>query len=303
MAGCTRCNICDTPGTLGNALERQSVPCNVRAFKENAFTVWRCSGCRSLHCAEDADLNYYYSNYPPHRVDPNQLSFITRIGCRNQLRMLTRQGVKKSDRILDYGCGGGMFLDFLQEQGYTNAYGYDSYVPAHADRNLLDRRYDAIVSWDVIEHDEDPRGFVRTLSSLLSPKGLLVVGTPNATHIPLTTPKPVCIPELHQPYHRHILSEEALLRLGHENGLTPAQRLHRFYMDSPYPFINTRFIWAYIAVLGGYLDALGGFIDSEGKGDSPRLDILFRSPDLLWKAFFGYFFPGNTNMIVSFRSN
>jgi hypothetical protein len=73
-------------------------------------------------------------------------------------------------------------------------------------------------------------------------------------------------------------------------------------MDSLYPFINTRFIWAYMASLGGHLDALGGFIDAEGKGDPPRFDILFRSPSLLAKAFFGYFFPNHANMIISFRS-
>ena len=302
MAGCTTCNICDTPGTLEKALEWQRVPCNVRAFKDDTFTVWRCTGCRSLHCAEDADLGFYYSDYPPHRVDPNQLSFITRIGCRNQLRILTRQGVKKSDKILDYGCGGGMFLDFLRENGYVNAHGYDAYVPARADRTLLDERYDAIVTWDVIEHDESPRNFVRSLTALLKPQGLLVIGTPNASHIPLTTTAPICIPELHQPYHRHILSEEALLRLGREHGLTPTHRRLRFYMDSPYPFVNTRFIWGYVAAQGGYLDALGGFIDAEGKGDPPQLGMLFRSPSLLSKAFFGYFFPDHANMIVSFRA-
>ena len=302
MSGCTTCNVCDKPGTLETARERQHVPCNVRAFKDATFTVWRCTGCGSLHCAEDADLPLYYSDYPPHRVDPNKLEFITRAGCKNQLKVLTRQGVRKSDRILDYGCGGGMFLRFLKEQGYTNSYGYDAYVATYDDAGLLTERYDAIVTWDVIEHDEDPRGFVRKLVGLLRPRGLLVIGTPNASRISLQTAKPLCIPELHQPYHRHLLSEEALVCIGRENGLTLSQRLRRFYMDTPYPFINTRFIWGYIAALGGYLDALGGFVDSEGRGDAPRLGVVFRSPSLLAKAFFGYYFPGGANMILSFRS-
>ncbi len=294
MAGCTTCNVCSTPGTLENSVERQQVPCNVLAFKHATFTVWRCTGCRSLHCAEDADLSLYYADYPAHRRDPNQLGGFTSIWCNNQLRVLTRQRVNRSDRILDYGCGAGTFVQFLKQQGYANASGYDPYVAAHADRSILEERYDAIVTWDVIEHMEDPRNFLRTLVALLRPGGLLVIGTPDADHIPLTTSMPLGIPELHQPYHRHVLSEGALLRLGGDLGLTPSLRLHRFYLDSPYPFLNVRFLWAYLAKRGGYLDVLF-------DGESQPPGFLIRSPSLLFKAFFGYFFPHDRNMIISFR--
>jgi len=90
MAGCTKCNLCAAPGNLDTARERRQVPCNVLAFKDYQFTVWRCTGCASLHSAEDAELEYFYSDYPPHRmlsIEP------TRIGSRNQLNVLKRQGV------------------------------------------------------------------------------------------------------------------------------------------------------------------------------------------------------------------
>jgi SAM-dependent methyltransferase len=295
MAGCTTCNVCAAPGTLERSKERQQVPCNVLAFKHATFTVWRCIACRSLHCAEDADLASYYSAYPLHRADSNELNAVNRIWGNNQLSVLTRQGVKTSDRILDYGCGAGKFLRFLQRNGYTEASGYDPYVPAYADGRVLDERYDAIVTWDVVEHVEDPREFLRTLARLLRPEGLLVIGTPNADYISLRTSKPLEIPELHQPYHRHILSESALLQLGRENGLKPSLRLRRWWIDSPYPFINTHFIWGYMAMQGGYIDVL---VDRQ----PPPRGFLFRTPSLLFKAFFGYFFPARRNMIVSFRS-
>lgn len=259
------------------------------------FTVWRCTGCRSLHCAEDADLILYYSAYPAHRPDPNELSVVSRIWGNNQLKVLTRQGVKTSDRILDYGCGAGRFLRFLQRNGYTQTSGYDPYVPAYADGRVLEDGYDAIVTWDVIEHVEDPREFMRTLARLLRPGGLLVIGTPDADHLSLSTSAPLGIPEFHQPYHRHILSERALLQLGRENGLKPSMRLHRWWIDSPYPFMNTHFLWGYVAMRGGYIDAL---FDHQ----PPPRGFLFRTPSLLFKAFFGYFFPSRRNMIVSFRS-
>ena len=294
MAGCTACNVCKTPGTLESAVERQRVPSNVREFKDAIFTVWRCTGCGSLHSAEDVDLATYYRDYPLHRLDPNDHSLMTRVCSNNQLGILTRQGIKRSGRILDYGCGAGKFVQFLNGKGYTESSGYDPYVPAHAGRRALDERYDAVVTWDVIEHVEDPREFMRTVAGLLLPGGLLVVGTPNADHISLETASPLGIPELHQPYHRHVLSEEALLQLGREQGLRSSLRLYRSWADSPYPFVNERFVWAYFDKLGGYLDAL---FDTTIPAPA-----VWRSPGLLFKAFFGYFLPARRNMILSFRA-
>ena len=291
MAACTVCNVCDAPGTLAGAKERQRVPCNVRAFRNGCFTVWRCPNCGSLHSAEDADLDYYYSDYPPHRVDATKLNFVTRIGCRHRSRILIRQGLKPSHSVLDYGCGGGLFLRYLEEEGFSDVTGYDAFVPAFSDTRTLDRRYDAVVAWDVIEHTDDPREFFRTVSGLLKPGGLLAIGTPDAAHIFLGK-DPLATPELHQPYHRHILSEAALLNFGRENGLAPTHSSHRLYMDSLWPCINTQFLWGYTVKTGGYIDAVG---------EPPRFDVLLSSPELIAKAFFGYFFPNRTNMIVSFR--
>jgi hypothetical protein len=53
------------------------VPCNIRRFKDDIFTMWRCSGCGSVHCAEDADLPRYYADYP---LKEQKLSFSERIG-------------------------------------------------------------------------------------------------------------------------------------------------------------------------------------------------------------------------------
>jgi 2-polyprenyl-3-methyl-5-hydroxy-6-metoxy-1,4-benzoquinol methylase len=289
---CTVCNVCDKPGTLAAAVERLRVWSNVRKFKDDAFTVWRCSGCGSLHSAEAVDLNRYYAEYPPHQMDASKLNFVLRLGCRNRLRILSRQGLRPSHRILDYGCGGGMFLRFLKEEGFSNAAGYDAFVPAFAGRETLEDRYDAVVSWDVIEHVLEPREFFRSLAKVLRPGGLLTIGTPNADRVSLAEEEDRLAPELHQPYHRHILSEAALIDLGRENWLSPSHVSHRFYMDTLYPFINTRFIWDYTVKTGGYIDA---------QGEPPRFDVILRSPPLLAKAFLGYFAPNRGSMIISFR--
>jgi SAM-dependent methyltransferase len=243
----------------------------------------------------------FYSDYPPHRLSPAHGNPATLIGARNQLTVLTRQGVKKSDRILDYGCGGGAFVQALKEMGYKNTVGYDPYVPAYADPGILEDGYDAIATWDVIEHLEEPRHFIGSLVRLLRPGGVLVIGTPNAEHVPLTKENPRSIPELHQPYHRHVLSERALLHLAREHGLKPTWRSHRWYMDRIRPFINARFLWGYMEARGGYLDVLYESADGAGNGNAAPRGLFLRSPSLLFKAFFGYFFNGKTYMTICFR--
>src|SRR6185369_12914271 len=117
MAECVQCNLCEDPGTLARAAEVGAGPCNVREFSKDLFTLWRCTGCGSLHCAEDADLDRYYARYPLKR---QKLGFSERIGYRNRLRLIEAQGLSSSAGILDYGCGAGLFVEFLREQGWGN---------------------------------------------------------------------------------------------------------------------------------------------------------------------------------------
>jgi len=178
MAICTTCNLCDHPGSLAGAKDVGKVPCNVRRFKEDVFTLWRCTGCGSQHCAEDADLPLYYAHYP---LKDQKLTFHERIGHGNRLRLLERLGFGRQGRVLDYGCGTGM-----------------------------------------------------------------------------------------EPLHVH----------------------RRFYYDSLIPTVNARFIWRYIQKCEGLLDA---------AVEPPRIGLVWKSPDLLFLAFFGYFLPRGDNMIVTFR--
>jgi SAM-dependent methyltransferase len=290
MAACVECNLCEQPGTLAGAAQAGAevgeVACNVREFSRDLFTLWRCTGCGSLHCAEDADLDRYYARYP---LKAQKLTFNDRIGYRNRLRLLQQQGLSSSSRILDYGCGAGLFVGFLREQGVENAAGYDPFVPEYADRRMLDQQYDAVVSYDVIEHAEDPRAFLQSLVRLVKPGGLLVIGTPNAENVSVRRKGD---PSLHVPYHRHILSERILLVLGKEAGCDPSQVYERSFYDSLYPTVNSRFMWRYIEKTGGLLDA---------AVEPPRTSVVLRSPDLLFFAFFGYFFPLGDNIVVSFR--
>jgi len=210
----------------------------------------------------------------------------TDIACKSKRSFLTREGVTPQDRILDFGCAGGLFVRHLRATGYRESYGYDPYVDAYSDLSVLNDHYDVIVTWDVIEHVDEPRELLRKLTGLLNPGGLLLVSTPNADRLPLDSPNPLHIPELHQPYHRHILSDRALIELGRKEGLTFSSQINRSYIDTLYAFFNTRFLSGYVARRGGCLDVIGEMTDKGAQARQTRRGVLLRSPGLLFKAFF-----------------
>jgi 2-polyprenyl-3-methyl-5-hydroxy-6-metoxy-1,4-benzoquinol methylase len=287
MADFTICNLCAPPGNFDNATEVMRVRSNVRKFQGETFTVWRCSRCGSLHSKEAVCLDYYYQHYP---INNHQMDGVTRLAYQNRLRALQRCCVGKRAKFLDYGCGHGVFVSFLDQCGYE-AYGYDAYVDSYADERALDASYDVITAYDVIEHVDDPGALFRQLIRYLNPGGLLVIGTPAADQLDLADTESF-IMELHQPYHRHILSEKALLWQGTSAGLEVVKVDRRSCYDTLYPFLNARFGKAYLRLTGNVLDSVF---------EEPRLGRIFTSPRLLFYALAGYFLPPPGNITAFFR--
>ena len=274
--------------TFDNALEVKQIPSNIRKFKDQKFTVWRCSSCRSLHSKELVDLNYYYENYI---IGKQGLNYFFRCVYYNRLKLLRKYGFGKKHKLLDFGCNQGLFLSFLNQLGYENVFGYDPYVPKYSDQKVLSKKYDFITTYDVIEHVDEPRIFLTQLISCLEKDGLLILGTPNADEIKLSSPE---APELHQPYHRHILSEKALMNLALSQGLEVVEFSKRWYVDTLYPLVNTRFLWTYLQQSENVIDVLQ---------EPLRWQILLTSPLLIFYSFAGYFFRMPGNMTVVFRCN
>lgn len=287
MVDCVQCNVCSAPGTLTPAIEQRRVASHVRCFSHQSFTMWRCPHCQSLHSKEDVDLVPYYAAYP---FKNHTLDFHTRVGYANRIRLLQKQGVSSTARILDYGCGMGLYVKFLRAHGFVNADGFDPFVPEFSSPEVLNRTYDVVVSHDVIEHVADPKSYLDELIAMVAPGGLLVLGTPNAAEIDLLDESGPSV-ELSQPYHRHILSEQALLTLAQERGLEPKDIYHRFYFDTLVPTVNTRFMWSYIEAKGRMIDV------AVQKPDWP---FILSSPRLLFYALFGYFFRVPGNMLITF---
>jgi SAM-dependent methyltransferase len=233
------------------------------------------------------ELARYYAAYPVHQ---HRLDFPVRIAYGRRLAQLRKHGLRVSDKILDYGCGNGAFVEFLKSKGYQESTGFDRFVKAFSDPAILAHSFNAVVSYDVIEHVEDPREFMCAVISLLKPGGLLVIGTPNAAAVSLER-RPFDM-ELSQPFHRHLLSTKLLLLLGREEGLVLEHLECRSPFDTLLPGLNTAFLSALIAVRGGLLDAAAQPI---------VLTELLRHPKLLYSAFLGYFTASGRNVVALFE--
>lgn len=285
------CNICDSPGRRATSPEVARVPCNVREFAGETYTVWRCANCGSLHCLEDIDYARFYRHYPVQRQVPD---FFTRRLFASRLRQLVKGGLERRHSVLDHGCGNGAFVEYLRSRGYARAEGYDPYSSRYARREVLERRFDYVVSQDVIEHAPEPLAFLDELVARLKPRtGVLAVGTPDAARLRLSDPLEA-VGRLHQPYHRHLLASAELVKQLEARGLRVTRRVQRWYVDTWFPFLNSSFFFRYLAAAGGYMDA--GF-------EPIRPGLVLRSPGLLGYGLFGRLLQPGKDVLVFARRN
>ncbi len=112
-------------------------------------------------------------------------------------------GDLRGKRVLDYGCGAGLFAVYAALHGATAAIGIDAEETVLSAARLLARRegvesicsfmlndrfpsfegrtrFDLVLLKDVIEHVDDDRGLIDAASAALVPGGRLILSTQNA---------------------------------------------------------------------------------------------------------------------------
>lgn len=171
-------------------------------YRLRPFDVWTCAACgigfRHPQPSPEAlvdmyeDERYLASRYfADTRTDESRESPEVRIFRRGlaELAALTPAGGR---RLLDVGCGPGVFLDLARAAGFSVA-GIEissSHVASARDRLGLDVRqgdfreapfadvsFDAVTMWDFLEHVGDPCAALAEARRLLVPGGVLLVFT------------------------------------------------------------------------------------------------------------------------------
>ena len=164
-----------------------------------------CKACRLLHlepCPGPEELRRYYpSNYwyspqtdAASRLEETYRRFVLRDHVNFVLRALADAGEKGP--VVDVGCGGGLFLRMLGEQGYQGI-GLDNSAAAASvawksngvaavcgdlPHSPVERGTCAAVTmFHVLEHLSDPAAYLESAKELLLPDGRLIVQVPNAS--------------------------------------------------------------------------------------------------------------------------
>lgn len=197
------------------------------------FSLLRCPECglvmTSPRLARSELEEYYRPDYWG-RVNADDLDWVRRDQA-SRTAFLER--FRQSGRILDVGCGLGLFLLALDPKRWDR-YGIEVMPAAYreaqrrlgADRIvtedlsgtvLREAQFDVITFWDVLEHLPDPVDALKQSLRLLRPGGLLLVRAPNFSSY-LSRRFGADWYELSLPYHLFHFTPDTLARIVEASG-------------------------------------------------------------------------------------
>jgi 2-polyprenyl-3-methyl-5-hydroxy-6-metoxy-1,4-benzoquinol methylase len=169
------------------------------------FAVVQCQDCglcfTNPRPSARSISQFYTERYLPHRTRRKHSRWWRR------LPLLRRRIDKRvstvpwngEGRLLDFGCGGGVFLALMHRRGWrvtgldTSAaavqrvrteLGLRALTGSLPHPELPEGGFDMITMWQSLEHVHDPVTVLRAARGLLAPGGRLVVETPNIDSLP-----------------------------------------------------------------------------------------------------------------------
>jgi 2-polyprenyl-3-methyl-5-hydroxy-6-metoxy-1,4-benzoquinol methylase len=199
---------------------------------DKTYNVFFCEMCNvgiTIPNPSPSELSSLYSTGTYRAASGNRfVGFVEKgVYLARQLRRKRIEKYKRNGRILDIGCGRGVFLNVMKKNGWTVAgteydqitaesiaeyYNINVATGNPGDWRFPPGSFDVITMNHVLEHMPDPGIAIDECSRLLVKGGLLVVAVPNITSLQSSLGKQLWF-HLDIPYHLYHFSEEGLANL------------------------------------------------------------------------------------------
>jgi 2-polyprenyl-3-methyl-5-hydroxy-6-metoxy-1,4-benzoquinol methylase len=168
---------------------------------DDKFPLNKCKACDLIYLSPRPNLKsldiIYPENYSNFHTGDQEESYVRKISNKLQSRSLKKfiekYVAKNKFTVLDVGCGDGFILDRIKDVfPDSKTFGVEPNLIAarYASRrhNVFEgliekykssKKFDLIVSSHVVEHLEDPVGFIKKLNTFLKEDGVMIIDTPN----------------------------------------------------------------------------------------------------------------------------
>lgn len=172
--------------------------CEDYAASHESFALVKCTKCELVFTnprpnKDNISKYYQHDNYISHTNRANNITNVLYKLVRKYTLYHKKQLIQshtKNRRLLDFGCGPGVFARYMQNKGYDTV-GYEpstnteidaaNTVKIHKNLKTLSKenKFDIITAWHVLEHVHNLGETIKTLKSLLNKSGLIVIAVPN----------------------------------------------------------------------------------------------------------------------------
>jgi SAM-dependent methyltransferase len=169
------------------------------------FAVVQCQRCGLCFTNPRPSVGsigqFYRPEYRPHRFANRDKPAEKRSGLRSNQWHRDRFALRwhGRGRLLDFGCGGGSFLERMHQRGWTvtgldisafavnrvrSGLGLPVLLGSLPHPELAPKSFDVITMWQSLEHVHDPQEVLRQAYELLAPGGKLFISVPNIDSLP-----------------------------------------------------------------------------------------------------------------------
>ena len=238
--------------------EQMCIPFRTVKEVDKTYNVYLCEMCKvgvTIPIPSPGELSSLYSSGTYRSASGKRFVGLVETGA-YLARQLRRKRIEKyirNGRILDIGCGRGVFLNVMKKKGWTVAgteyerniaesitknYNIHVVTGNPGDWGFPPGSFDVVTMNHVLEHMSDPEIAIDDCSRLLVRGGLLVVAVPNITSLQSSLGKHLWF-HLDIPYHLYHFSEEGLASLLEKYNFN-LLKIRRFDLEyNPFGWLQT----------------------------------------------------------------